>query len=401
MRFFQLRNKIDKSLNPRMAVLTTISGTIRAFYKGQFKALSKAGINITVICTNDPDLPNFLPDEVNFIPVDFTRVLSPLKDFKVLCHLFRIFSKEKYDLVQYSTPKAALLGSISSFFARVPIRIYLLWGLYYEGQRGIKRTILKFFEKIICFLSTHILPNAREMADVVEEQGLTKKSKCEVILNGSACGVDLEEFNPENWKHCCEPMRDSLKIPPDSVVIGIFGRLTGDKGVNEIVAAFREIARQMNNVFLLVIGNQEEKDRLPPETEKTIRSHPQVRALDRQKELFPYYATIDIICLPSYREGFPQTHLEAAAMELPVVSTDIMGCREAIVNDETGFLVEPRNSEALIEPLKKLILDPQLRETMGRAGRRRVEQMFDCKDVIQAVVEHRLKLLSGNLEFKA
>ena len=377
-----------------MAVLATVSFSIKAFYRGQFEAFNEAGINTTVICADDPDLVSVLPDETNFIPVDFVRVVSPLKDLKVLCHLFRIFRRGKFDLVQYSTPKAALLGSIASFLAGVPIRLYLLWGLYYEGQRGIRRTMLRFFEKLICFLSTHILPNAHEMTDVVEQQVLTRKSKCEVILNGSACGVDLEECDPERWKRRREQMRGELRIPQNSTVVGTVARLTSDKGINELVSAFAEIAEEIGCVHLLIVGAQEEKDELWPDTEQIIGTHPRIRAVGWQKSQIPYYMVMDVFCLPTYREGFPQSLLEAAAMGLPVVSTDVMGCREAIVNGETGFLVESRNSEALIEPLKRLILDPELRETMGRSGRRRVVQMFDRRDVIQAVVEHRLKLLS-------
>ena len=382
------------SSKPKIAILTTVSITIKAFYAGYIEALNKADIETTVICADDPDLRHFLPCETNFIPLEFTRVLNPLKDLKVLWQLFRIFRRERFDLVQYSTLKAALLGSIASFFARVPIRIYAVWGFYFEGQEGIKKILFRFLDKITCFLSTLISPDAHEMVDFAEKQGLTKRSKCEVILNGSACGVDLEEFNFEKWKHSREQMRGRLKIPQDGIVIGVFGRLTGDKGVNEIVAAFRKMAQELDNVFLLVVGRQEEKDKLLPETEEIIKTHPQIRTLGWQKTLLPCYATIDIFCLPSYREGFPQSPLEAQAMEMPVVSTNIMGVRESVVNNQTGFLVEPRSSKALIEPLKKLVSDAELRKQMGQNGRKRIEQMFDSKNVIQAIIEHRLKLLA-------
>lgn len=384
----QENKKALKPLKYKIAVLATISDTIKAFYEGQFECFIQAGINTTVICADDPDLRNWLPVETLFIPVDLTRVINPLKDLKVICRLLKIFYKEEFDLVQYSTPKAALLASVASFLARVPARVYLLWGLYYQGQSGIKRTILKLVERITCLLSTHILPNSYEMVDVAEQDGIVRRSKCEVILNGSACGVDLEELNPDNYKHCRETIRNELKIPQDAVVIGVFSRLTGDKGINEIVAAFRQITQQLNNVFLLVIGNQEVKDWLKPETEEVLRTHPKIRALGRQETLLPYYAAIDIFCLPSYREGFPQSPLEAQAMELPVVATDIMGNREAVVNNQTGLLVKPRSSETLIEPLQNLIFNPELRKQMGRKGKERVKQKFDRKDVFRAVVEH-------------
>ena len=171
-------------------------------------------------------------------------------------------------------------------------------------------------------------------------------------------------------------------------------RLTGDKGINELVSAFAEIAEEIDYVYLLIIGSQEEKDRLLSATEQVIANHPKIRGAGWQENPIPYYMAMDIFCLPTYREGFGKVNLEAQAMGLSVVSTNVIGPRESIKDGETGFLVEPRNNKALVEPLKKLVLDSELRREMGQKGRKRVEQMFNCRDVIQAVVENRLKLLS-------
>jgi glycosyltransferase involved in cell wall biosynthesis len=375
-----------------MASLTTVGGTTRAFLKGQFEALNCVGIRTTVICAEDPDLNKVLPKETEYIPVEFTRVFSPLKDLKALWILYRIFHKEKFDLVQYASPKAALLGSIAAFCTRVPIRLYLLWGLYYEGQTGITKNLYKFLEWFISLLSTHILPNSHEMANHIIQQKIVPQRKCEVLLNGSACGIDFEEYNIEKWRPQRGSVRQELGLSNDSVLIGVFGRLTGDKGINETVDAFRQIAQQVPNVYLLVIGNQEEKDNLLPATIEEIKKHSRIISLPYQQTLLPYYAAIDIICLPTYREGFPQTPLEAQAMEIPVVSTDISGVREAVINNKTGFLVKPRDSRALVEPILKLINDKDLRIQMGCEGRKRVLEMFNQKNIIQAVVQHRLKL---------
>ncbi|MGA1979144.1 MAG: glycosyltransferase family 4 protein [Sedimentisphaerales bacterium] len=384
-----------KSSKPNIAIITTVSFSIQAFYKGQIEALRKAGIKTSVICADDSGIRDFLPSETDFFQVDFTREHNPWKDIRTLWQLLMIFRQEQFDIVQYSTPKAALFGSIASFLTRVPLRLYLLWGLYYEGQKGITRVILRFFEKLICLLSTHVLPDSREMVDFIVQQRLTKRSKCDVILNGSACGVDLEQFNPEKWKQDGERIRSELGIPKAAVVIGVFGRLTGDKGVNEIVSAFKQIIQEHDNTFLLVVGRQEQRDKLLPDTENTLNNHSKVVHLACWlKNLIPYYAAIDIFCLPSYREGFPQSPLEAQAMGKPVITTDILGARESIVDNQTGFLIEPKNSKALAEALKKLLLDPTLRIRMGAKGRERVKQMFDSRVFMQAMVHHRLKLLS-------
>jgi glycosyltransferase involved in cell wall biosynthesis len=384
---------IEANKRYKIASLTTVASTTKFFFKGQFPALCRAGVYPTIICADDPDLQSVLPEGSNVIPIELTRVLSPLKDFKALCRLYKIFRKEKYDLVQYASPKAALLGSVAAFFARIPIRLYLVWGLYYEGQAGIKRNIHKFFEWVICLFSTHVLPNSHEMADTIVRQKIVPRKKCQVLLNGSACGIDFNEFDIEKWRPQRKTVREALGIPAGSVIVGIFGRLTGDKGVNEGVEAFLHIADRNPHVYLLVIGNQEEKDKLLPETIEQIKNHPRILNLPHQESLLPYYSALDIICLPTYREGFPQTPLEAQAMEVPVVSTDISGVREAVVKNKTGFLVEPKNSKALVEPLMKLIRDKSLRKEMGCEGRKRTYRLFNQEKIIQAVVQHRLSLL--------
>jgi glycosyltransferase involved in cell wall biosynthesis len=254
--------------------------------------------------------------------------------------------------------------------------------------------MFKTFEKLISRLSTNIVPIAHEMIDFVENQSLAKRSTCKVMLNGSACGVDLEEFDSQKWPTARNRIRNECNIPEKAVVIGVVARLTGDKGINELVSAFAEIAEEISYVYLLIVGGQEEKDKLRPDIEHIIETCPRIQAVGWQKNSISYYMAMDIFCLPTYREGFGKVNLEAQAMGLPVVSTNVIGPRESVKDGETGFLVEARSSEALIEPLKKLVLDSDLRKDMGRRGRKRIEEMFNSKDVINATVEHRLKLLS-------
>jgi len=377
-----------------LCILTTVSASIKAFYQGQIEAMNRSGFKTTIVCAEDSLIRDFIPADTGFFPAEFSRVLSPLQDVKVLWKLYGLFRNKKFDIVQYSTPKASLLGTIAAFLARVPIRIYILWGLYYMGQSGLKKFMFKIFERIICSLSTNILPISKEMIDFVEAEGLTKSSKCEVMYNGSACGIDLQQFDPEKWRDFRNELYNNLNIPEYATIIGTVARLTGDKGINELVEAFDVICNEVSLLYLLLVGEQEEKDRLLSSTERIITGNPRIKITGWQENPLPHYAAMDIFCLPTYREGFGKVNLEAQAMSLPVVSTNVIGPRESVDNGKTGFLVEPRSSEALIEPLRKLVLNPELRREMGRNGRKRIERMFDGEDVIRAIVEHRLRLLS-------
>lgn len=376
-----------------LCILTTVSASIKAFYKGQIEALNEAGFETTVICANDDKLKALLPKETKYYPVLFSRVISPLQDVKAIYQLYKLFRKENFDIVQYSTPKASLLGAIAAFLAKVPIRIYILWGLYYTGQKGTKRFIFKSFEKIICNLSNKIIPISHKMVDFAVSEGLGKRTKYEVMLNGSACGVDLESFSPELWESSRNKIRNENNIPEYATVIGTVARLTGDKGINELVEAFDTISNEVSLLYLLLVGDQEEKDRLHASTEQIINDNPRVKAVGWQDNPLPYYAAMDIFCLPTYREGFGEVNLEAQAMGLPVVSTNVIGPSESIEDGVTGFLVPPKDTDVLIASLKKLMLNSKLRKEMGNHGIERVKQLFDRKAMIEAIVKHRLSLL--------
>lgn len=383
-----MKNQSDLSI----CIMTTVSNSIKAFYPGQIEALQKAGFRVTIICAEDSSLSSFLPEGVIYIPVSFTRTLNPFVDILNLVKLFRLFRKEKFSIVQYSSPKASLLASIASRLAGISCRIYLLWGLYYMGQKGMAKTLLKWFEKITCAMSSRVVPIAHEMIDFAVREKLVKREKCTVLLKGSACGVDLDLYNPEKWTDAGAQIRSEYGIPQEAIVIGTVARLTGDKGIHELVRAFVRLTQNHSNLCLLLVGQSEEKDRLDPDVENLIQEHSCIFAVGKQANPIPFYKAMDIFCLPTYREGFGEVNLEAQAMGLPVVSTDIIGPRESVENGQTGFLVEPKNENALLEPLEKLIQSPELRTKMGYQGRLRIARLFDRRKMIEAMVRHRLDM---------
>jgi glycosyltransferase involved in cell wall biosynthesis len=379
----------------RLAMVTTVPTTVKAFYKQQLEALIDAGFQVTIVSSPDDPSNSFLPSGAQFVPVVMTRRLTPLTDLKALWRLCRLFMREQFEMVQYSTPKASLLAAIASWVAKTPHRLYLVGGLYFFGQEGFRRRVFRLFEWMICSLSTRVMPVAREISAVLEQAGITRASKCTALHHGSACGVDLSLFNMERFSGRRASVRKEHNLPQDAIIIGAFGRLVTDKGMKELVGAFVSIAERRDNVYLFVVGAFEDNDPPPSEIVKTLQTHPRIRLLGWQpREALPeLYVTLDVFCLPSYREGFGVTLLEASAMGVAVVATDIPGCREAVADGETGLLVEARNTDALLEGLERLINDERLRDRLARNGRRRIEARFDARDVVRAVVQDRLSLL--------
>jgi glycosyltransferase involved in cell wall biosynthesis len=386
----------------RLVMLTTVPVTVKMFGAAQLRALQEAGVEITLLSA-DPARSgpyasqglDFLPAGVKFVPLPFSRAAEPLNDLRAVWQTLKYLWQYPCDIVQYMTPKAALVGALASYLARVPGRLYMCIGLFYLPLSGPKRRIFQWFEWLVCRLSTHVLPVSRALADNLERDRICPRAKCTVLRYGSSAGVDLTLFDPDRYRSQREPLRKKLNLPLDAVVVGAFSRLTGDKGINELVIAFQQLATRQPNAYLLVVGSQEEKDRLAPEAVRVLAEHPRIRTKEfcDRTELAPLYAAIDIFTLPTRREGFGVTPLEAQAMRVPVVVSDIDSCREGTREGEGGLFVPPRDPAALAAALEKLVGDPELRRRMGQRGRRWVEERFDERDMTRAVLVHRLQLL--------
>lgn len=377
----------------RLCIITTIPSTIRAFIGEQLRYLQQSSFDITIITAPDEAFAKSLPEEVKYEPVLMTRVVRPLQDIKAFFKILHILKQDKFDIVQYATPKAALLGSLASCFAKVPVRLYLMWGLYYVTQTGFKKFLFKTIEKIICSCSTAIAPDSKGNVKLAIGEGLCKADKIAVVGHGSANGVDTERFNPARFTETRDSIRSELNIPKDSVLFGSMAPLVGDKGINELVSAFDELAKRRPNIFLLIIGGEREKDFVRPATITTIKEHPRIRNIPRTTEPEKYLAAMDIFVLPTYREGFGVVNIEASAMGLPVISTDVPGPQESIVNGETGILVPAKEVNPLVQAMTALLDRPSYAKKLGEAGRKRVQDFYEQKKLWQSILEHKKSLL--------
>lgn len=380
----------------RLCLITTVPMTIRAFFGEQLRFLQANGFEVTIITSpmraQDESFGHSLPEGINYEPVPMSRIINPWEDVKAFFKILRILKKGRFDIIQYVTPKAALFGSITSWLMRIPVRLYLMWGLYYVTQSGIKKKVFKVVEKIVCWLSTDIAPDSKGNCRLAVEEGLCPSKKIEVVDHGSANGVDMEKFAPQRLVEAGNKVRYELRIPSQAKVFGSITSIVGDKGVNEMVAAFVKIAEEYSHAYLLIVGQTAEKDPVYPATLKTIKNHPRIRNIGWQKEPERYLAAMDIFVLPTYREGFGVVNIEAGAMQLPVISTDVPGPQESIIHLKTGLLVPARTVEPLARAMKRLLDEPELARRLGLAGRQRVQECYEQKQHWQAIIEHRLRL---------
>ncbi len=377
----------------KLCIIATVPISILSFYGKQIDFLTDRGFDVTVITSPDNDLEKCISKKARLILIPMTRVISPVRDFFAFMKIFNYMRKGSFDIVQYSSPKAALLGSISSWLCRAPVRLYLMWGLFYTGQKGVKRQLLKFSEKVICFCSTHVSPDSKGNLLFAAQEKLCSLSKLSVVGNGSANGVDLARFDPESLKPAGVKVRQDLNIPEHALVLGFAGRLRRDKGINELIQAFSNLNRKYSDIYLMMVGAQEAVgDELDYETKKLLAQNKHILSVGYQERPEEFMAAMDIFVLPSYREGFGIVNIEASAMGLPVISTDIPGPRDSVINGKTGILVKVKSIAELAEAMEKLIGDIDLRKKMGEAGRQ-WSGNFNQPGHWEAIKEHRLNLL--------
>jgi len=317
--------------------------------------------------------------KVPVYPVEMTRKITPWQDLKALWKLYRYFKKEQPLIVHTHTPKAGTIGMIASKMAGVPHRLHTIAGLPLLETKGNKRRLLNLVEKTTYACASKIYPNSNGLKNIIIQEGFCKPEKIKIIANGSTNGIDTQFFNPkkisnEDLFH----LKKSLGINPEDFIFIYVGRLTGDKGINELLLAFQKIVSEFNHAKLLLVGFFEsELDPLHKATLDEIENNPQVIFVPFQNDVRPYYAISDVMVFPSYREGFPNVVLEAGAMGLPTIATNINGCNEIIEDGTNGILIPPKNTDALYTAMKKIILNSSLRNHLQVNTRSMIISRFE------------------------
>lgn len=373
----------------KLCYVATIPAVVNSFLRGHIQAAAEK-YEVTVVCNNaDAYLLDGLKARIILLPVE--RKPSFWKDLLVLFKLFKLFRHEQFDIVHSHMPKTALLGMLAAWLTGVPIRINTFHGEVWATRSGWCRKALKLFDQLVGLLTTDILVVSPSQRSFLVNEGILPQGKAKVIGAGSICGVDPLQFHPDPGAR--RTMREDLGITQDAKVILFVGRLNRDKGMLDLATAFDTIARHHPNVVLLLVGAEED---VPFSQIQEICYMERDRLYYASFTPAPerYMAAADIFCLPSYREGFGMTIIEAAACGVPTVASCIYGITDAVEDGKTGLLFSAGDVAGLTQCLLKLIDDQYLRQEMGDAARVRALKLFPSHKITEGMLALYNKLLT-------
>jgi len=337
---------------------------------------------------------------VEHIGIEMKRHPAPMADIVALLRIIAAIRTYRPDIISAGTPKAGLLLMLAGWICRIPCRVYMLRGLRLETATGMRRRALALLERLCCTLAHYVVCVSPSLRQRMLDYGLAPANKLTVIGKGSSNGVDLARFSRNaDIARRASRIRSVLEIPASATVVGFVGRLTHDKGIHVLAAAWRELRERYPDLYLVLVGGVEERDGAAQRTAGTLKRDPRARVIGRVEDIVPYYALMDILVLPTLREGFPNVVLEAAAMGLPVVTTTATGSRDSVLPGLTGGLVEPGDPTALSHAISRYVDDPAMRERHGRAGREMVETHFRQEHVWDGMVKYYWQILNkGGVE---
>lgn len=345
---------------------------------GQLRSLRNRGYEVKALTSEGEYAQIFEQTEgVRVLHVNMEREIALKQDLKSLFACIRLIRSEKPDIVNAGTPKAGLIVSLASYYCRVPVRIYNVLGLRLETTTGVKRQILLMAEKIAAASSTHMLAVSPSLKQQIVELGIAPKEKIRILGHGSVNGFDLERFKlDEAMKERVDEKRAAYGWTDEHLVLGSMGRITKDKGIDETVRAFLELNSRYPNLRLLIVGDYESADAVSERTRKTISEHPHIVHEDYQLDPVPYYHIMDMFLFLTKREGFGNVSAEAALTGIPVIAANVTGARDTLIDEETGYLVDPDNHADVLEKLELLIQNTELRQRLGASGQKWVRQYF-------------------------
>lgn len=353
------------------------------FFEPIVPDLQAKGYEVVSVSSPGPEVQHLREMGVKCIEVSMERHISLSKDIVSLWKLIKVFRKEKPDIVHSMTPKAGMLCMLAAWICRVPVRIHTFTGLVWPTASGLKRKILMATDWFTCACATHVIPEGEGVKTDLLSHGITHKP-LKVLGYGNVRGIDLEHYARTE-----EVMRKADKIRVKDVFTFMFvGRIVRDKGINELVAAFKRLQTRVPKTRLILVGEYEDAlDPITPEARKEIEDNPCILAVGKLKDVRPWLAASDALVFPSYREGFPNVVIEAGAMGLPSIVTDINGSREIVQDGVNGLIVPSKNEDALLKEMERLVDDSALASYLASHARRLVASRYEQGYVKQCLLD--------------
>lgn len=384
-------------MKKRICFVTTLAKSYREFLLGLSNYLIEHhGYDVSFICSDDGKIGSVCNDHLHFIPVTMKRGIG-LDGIKVIWQMYRIFKREKFDIVLYGTPNGSFYASFASRFAGIKNRLYYNWGLRYQGFTGWRRALVKQMIKTICSNSSIIEVESFSILETAIKDGLYKREKASVIWNGSACGVDLIKFDYSKRTEWRNKIRTELGIDENTLVFGYAGRLNKDKGINELVEAFACLKE--DNVALLLIGDYDDVGTtITSANINRIEAGKKIKHICYTPNLEQYYAALDVFCSLSYREGFGLVVIEAAAMGAPAIVSNVPGQYDTIIANRTGILAEVKDVESTRRAIQFYIDNPEKVKEYGKNAYEHVVTNYDSIKLFEKLAEHRDLIIKQSYE---
>lgn len=368
--------------------ITTVPISLEKLLSGQLEFM-KAHYEVVAVSSEPDKLADFGKSQgVRTKAIGLTRKLTPIQDLKALFQLYFYLRKERPFIVHSHTPKAGTIGMLAAWMAGVPHRLHTVAGLPLLVAKGNKRRLLDFVENITYASATKVYPNSNGLRDIILQNGYCKPGKLKVIGKGSSNGIDTAYFDPTLFPETDRlALRTQFGISPTDTVFLFVGRLVKDKGIQELVEAFSRLETQFPDARLWLVGNYEaDLDPLDSATLTAIKNSPKIIEAGYQNDVRPFLAASDVLAFPSYREGFPNVVLQAGAMQLPSIVSNINGCNEIISHRENGLIIPPADASALQKAMVEMLTHKEMVVQMSKVCRLKVQENYEQNVVWNAIL---------------
>lgn len=365
-------------MKPKLVRITTIPESLDKLLEGQLRYMNQYFEVIAISSPGEKLFEVAKKENVKVFGLEMTRKITPFKDLVAIGKLYKFLLKEKPAIVHTHTPKAGMVGMVAAKLANIPNRLHTVAGLPLMEARGLKRRILNLVEKFTYKIATKIYPNSNGLKEYILQHKFCKEDKIKVIGNGSSNGINIDYFDPklisEEQKKI---LKNELNIKNEDFVFIFIGRLVGDKGINELIEAFITIEAKTEIKLILVGDFEDSLDPLKEKTKKTIQHSSNIILTGFQKDVRPYLTIANCFVFPSYREGFPNVVMQAGAMGIPCIVSDINGCNEIISNYDNGLIVPSKNTEELAKTMELILTNSTIRLNLTINSRENLKKKYD------------------------